>query len=210
MFCHGTQIMGNSRICHCLLFHEHGAKANFMQPFCLSRKLLRYTHTLGLNITMKSWAESLALMNVIMHGPYLKRMQLLCVIWRYRLWAACPCLSRFAVALSSAWSWFTAHELVLNIAIWNLFAQFKFSVYGQTQTYIHMRFALQSASVGLAQARPKYCFFKFVTWLCAEAITEPAILWCYKCFLNCGILNEQSIAEYLYETESCGGSRWML
>ena len=130
--------------------------------------------------------------------------------WRYRLWAACPCLSRFAVAPSLAWSWFTAHELVLNIAIWNPFAQFKFSVYGQTQTYIHTRFALQSTSVGLSQARPKYCFFKFVTWLCAEAITEPAILWCYKCFLNCGILNEQSIAEYLYETESCGGSRWML
>jgi len=24
MFCHGTQIMDNSRICYCLLFHEHG------------------------------------------------------------------------------------------------------------------------------------------------------------------------------------------
>ena len=24
MFCHGTQIMNNSRICCCLLFHEHG------------------------------------------------------------------------------------------------------------------------------------------------------------------------------------------
>ena len=24
MFCHGTQIMDNSRIFHCLLFHEHG------------------------------------------------------------------------------------------------------------------------------------------------------------------------------------------
>ena len=43
MFCHGTQIMDNSRICHCLLFHEHG-KQNFVQPFCLSRKLLRYTN----------------------------------------------------------------------------------------------------------------------------------------------------------------------
>ena len=43
MFCHGTQIMDNSRICHCLLFHEHG-KQNFVQPFRLSRKLLRYTH----------------------------------------------------------------------------------------------------------------------------------------------------------------------
>ena len=44
--CHGTQIKGfmdNSRICHCLLFHEHG-KQNFVQPFRLPRKLLRYTH----------------------------------------------------------------------------------------------------------------------------------------------------------------------
>ena len=38
------------------------------------------THTLGLNFTTKSRAESLVLMSVIMHGPYLKRMQLLCVI----------------------------------------------------------------------------------------------------------------------------------
>jgi len=63
------------------------------------------THTFGLNFTMKSWAEFLApFMSVIMHGPYLKRTQLLCVIWRYRLWAACPCLSWFTVTLSSAWS----------------------------------------------------------------------------------------------------------
>ena len=33
----------NLRICHCLLFHEHG-KQNFVQPFLWSRKLLRYTH----------------------------------------------------------------------------------------------------------------------------------------------------------------------
>ena len=43
MFCHSTQTMDNSRICHCLLFHEHG-KQNFVQPFCLSRKVLRCTH----------------------------------------------------------------------------------------------------------------------------------------------------------------------
>ena len=40
MFCHGTQIMENSRICHCLLFHEHG-KQNFVQPHLRSSKLLR-------------------------------------------------------------------------------------------------------------------------------------------------------------------------
>ena len=75
MFCHGTQIMDNSRICHCLLIHEHG-KQNFVQPFRLSRKLLRYTHA-----WTKLHNESLVpFMNVIMHGPYLKQTQLLCVI----------------------------------------------------------------------------------------------------------------------------------
>ena len=44
MFCHGTQIMDNSRICHCLLFREHG-KQKLVQPFLQSRKLLRYTQT---------------------------------------------------------------------------------------------------------------------------------------------------------------------
>ena len=60
------------------------------------------THMLGLhvNFTMKSWAESSELMSVIMHGPYLKQTQLLCVIWRYRLWAACSCLSWSTVAFS--------------------------------------------------------------------------------------------------------------
>ena len=38
-----TQTMDDSRICHCLLFHEHG-KQNFMQPFLRSTKLLRWTH----------------------------------------------------------------------------------------------------------------------------------------------------------------------
>ena len=33
----------NSRICHCLLFHECG-KQNFVQPFLRSWKLIRYTH----------------------------------------------------------------------------------------------------------------------------------------------------------------------
>ena len=27
MFCHGTQTMHNSRVCHCLLFHEHGEQS---------------------------------------------------------------------------------------------------------------------------------------------------------------------------------------
>ena len=66
----------NHGICHCLLFHEHG-KQIFVQPFlrCL-------------------WVS------LYMHGLYLERTQLLCVIWRYHLWAACLCLSWSTVAFS--------------------------------------------------------------------------------------------------------------
>jgi len=49
---------------------------------------------------LKSWAGSLELMGIIMHGPYLKRNQLLCMIWQYCLWAPCPCLSWSAVTFS--------------------------------------------------------------------------------------------------------------
>jgi len=85
--------------------HEHG-KQNFMQPFRLSRKLQHYTHAwTKLHKEVVSWLISGAIyMSVIMHGPYLKRTQLLCVICWYHLWAACPCLSWSAVALSSVWS----------------------------------------------------------------------------------------------------------
>ena len=43
LFCHGTETIGYSRICHCLLFHEY-SKQNSVQPFLRLRKLLRYTH----------------------------------------------------------------------------------------------------------------------------------------------------------------------
>ena len=88
------------------------------------------THTLGLNFTMKSWGESLALMSIIMHGHNLKWTQLLWVIWRYRVWAACPCLSWSTVAYSrsiglaldiegSIVSPFTKHEFGLAcVKIW--------------------------------------------------------------------------------------------
>ena len=78
-------------------WHEH-CKQNFVQP--LVNEATTATHALGLNFTMKSWAESSELMSVIIHGPYLKLTQLLCVIWQYRLWAACPCLSWSAVAFN--------------------------------------------------------------------------------------------------------------
>ena len=83
--------------------------------------------------------------------------QLLCVIWRYHLWAACPCLSWFTVAFSrsiiveldSEWSitsTFTQNVRALaHVQIWNVrapwypFIQFKFLVYGLTyRTYIHV------------------------------------------------------------------------
>ena len=72
--------MDNSRICHHLVFHDRG-KQNFVQPFLRSRKLLRLpTHTLGLNFTLTLWAHLWHLWVFIMHGPYLKRTQLLCMI----------------------------------------------------------------------------------------------------------------------------------
>ena len=109
MFCRGTQTMDNNRICHWLLFHEHG-KQNFGSHF--SGQGSYYDYTLGLNFTIKSRAESL----VIMHGPYLKLTQLLCVVWQYRLWAASPCLS---------WS-SSLHQidncalLLARVQIWNV------------------------------------------------------------------------------------------
>ena len=54
-------------------------------------------------------------MSVIMHGPYLKRTQLLCVIWQYHLWAACPCLSWITAALSLAWSSSTNMNLFIHV-----------------------------------------------------------------------------------------------
>ena len=71
-------------------------KQNSVQPFLQSGKLLAMA--LGLNFTMKSWTECLAC--IIMHSPYLKQTQLLCVIWRYCLWAASPCLSWSTFAFS--------------------------------------------------------------------------------------------------------------
>ena len=111
------------------------------------------THTLGLNFTKKYWAKSLTLMSVIMHGSYLKRTQLLCVIWWYCLWPACACLSFHRREVSSPNIVKCIHEFVwARVQIWNPFAQFKFSVYGHTQTYTRIKQC--SHAVGLAQAHP--------------------------------------------------------
>ena len=119
MFCHSTQTMENSRFCHCLLFLEHG-KQNFVQPFLQSRKLLQL-HTLRLNFTMKSWAESLALLSVIIHGPYMKQTQLLGVGWLHHLWAAYPCLSWSTVAMRAlTWVIFTPGFFHTDTALWQV------------------------------------------------------------------------------------------
>ena len=120
--------------------------------FSIQGSYYGYTlHTLGLNFTMKSWAESLALMSVIMHGPYLKWTQLLYVIWRYRLWAACPSLSwsageeldseRSIVSISRESSSMCTCP---NLKCTYPFVQLKISIYSHTQTDIHMRLAMQS------------------------------------------------------------------
>ena len=81
LFCHGTQAMYNSRICHCLLLYEHG-RQNFMQPFLRPRKLL-WLHTCLDCFTMKWWAESLTLMSVDYAWPLpANSSQLLCMICR--------------------------------------------------------------------------------------------------------------------------------
>ena len=88
MFCHGTQTMGFVTVC-CSM----GTVSKILcSHFSDKGRYYGCTHA-GLNFTMKSGAESLVLMSVIMHGPYLKQTQLLCMIWQYCLWAACPCLS---------------------------------------------------------------------------------------------------------------------
>ena len=54
-----------------------------------------YTHAwTKLHNEVMSW------MSVIMHGSYLRQTPLLCMIWRYCLWAAWHCLSWSAVAFS--------------------------------------------------------------------------------------------------------------
>ena len=143
MFCHsGTQTMDNSRICHCLLFHEHG-KQNFVQPLLWSRKLLRYTHTwTKLHNEVMSWMSCTYVCHL--PGPYLKQTQLLCVIWQDRLWAAFPSLSWFAVSFSRSigmeldsersivWTFMREFSTCANLKCTYPFVQFKFSVYGHT------------------------------------------------------------------------------
>ena len=99
--------------------------------------------------------------DVIIHGPYLKQTQLLFVIWRHRLWTACPCLSLSAV-ISIGVSSSTEHEFALaRVQIWTSVRSIEiFGIWPQAskqaskQADIHMHVQCNHASVGLAQARP--------------------------------------------------------
>ena len=91
-----------------LSYNDH--TTNFVQPFLWSRKATKATHTLGLNCTMKLWAESLVLMSVGFAQP-LPEVNANSVCDLHRLWTACPCLSWSVVAIraltSSFWPFFT-------------------------------------------------------------------------------------------------------
>ena len=148
-------------------------KQYFMQPFLRSMKLLRYTHAL----TLKLWAEFLALMSVDHAWTCLKRTQLQYVICT--VWTACPCLSWSAVAMRAlTWVIFvpqashrrcalvvplhrwpiTCTKLPEDVrASWNInfkCAYLKFTVYSHKRIH-NFRMQCSHASVGLAQAGPK-------------------------------------------------------
>ena len=84
----------------CLLFHECG-KQNFTDV-AGQRSYYDYTHAwTKLPMTLKLWAKLLALMSVDYAWP-LPEVNSTTVRNLYHLWAACPCLSWSAVALTWA------------------------------------------------------------------------------------------------------------
>ena len=135
---------------------------NFMQPFLRSTKLLlsTHTHTLGLNFT-NCHELNLWRLDVIIYGPYLKRTQLLCVIWRYRLWAACLCLSWSAVVFSRSIGVEFVTEHFSTCANFKFFASvrsIKFLIYGHKQaskqTYIHTHMSCNAITLVWGSLRP--------------------------------------------------------
>ena len=136
-------------------------------------------YTLGLNFTMESWAESLALMSVIIHGPYgfhLKQTQLLCVIWQYRLWAVCPCLSWSLVAFSRSIS----VELVRGLArvkIWNV-SICSIQILGHTYVSRHTHVSCNAVSLvwgllSLAQTNSRWAYIPDETTCQQHLLTKP-------------------------------------
>ena len=109
------------------------------------------THTLGLNFTIKSWAESLALMSVIMHGPYLKRTQLLCVIWRSMTICEQPALVCHGSQSRFHRTWICFSNFEIHSLIYDMWPQADIHTYIHTYTRVKQ---CSHASVGLAQVRP--------------------------------------------------------
>ena len=151
--------MDNSRICHCCWITNMISK-NFVQWF----GSYYATHMLRLTFTISPTthdSESLMLMSVIMHGPYLKWTQLLFVIWRHCLRTACPCLS-LSVVVSIGVSSSTQHEFALaRVQIWT--SVHSTEIFGiwpqaskQASRHTHAHAQCSHASVGLAQAHPNH------------------------------------------------------
>ena len=136
--CHGTQITDNSRICHCLLFHEHG-KQNFMQQFHLSRKLLRYTHTwTKLHNNVMSWISGAYECHYAWSLPEVNATTV-CDLTVLSVGS----LPLSVMVCSCA---FTEHGFVLaHVQIWNPFAHLNFRYMATSRhTYIHTHQAMQS------------------------------------------------------------------
>ena len=107
-----------------------------------------------------SWIFGAYGYDVIIYGLYLKRTQLLCVIWRYCLWVAYPCLSRSAVVFirSICVEFVTCANLkcmCFHIHSFNLNLRYNYG-HNQASRHTHAHAQCSHASVGLAQAHPNY------------------------------------------------------
>ena len=136
-------------ICHCLLFHKHD-KQNFMQPFHLSRKLLRYTHAwTTLHNKVMSWIS----------GAY--ECHYACPLPEANATTVCDLTVLSVSSLPSSVMVHSRAFIGVELVHWtgiclstcanlkSVCSQFKFLVYGHTQTYTCIK-QCSHASVGLA------------------------------------------------------------
>ena len=143
--------MDDSRICHCLLLRHERGKQYFVQPFLRSVKLLR------LHVTLKLWAEFVALMHGCRLCMDLPEANSTTVRDLYCLWPDCLChacvifvprASRrrctLAVAFTDATAGWAYRVLARNyprtFGLHEIFkcAHLKFTVYGRKQTYTQL------------------------------------------------------------------------
>ena len=137
LFCHGTQIMDNSRIsfvtvCCSMSMVSKTSCSHFCGQGSYSTST---THTLGLNFTIKLWAEFLAPLWVSL---------CMTLTWSERNYFAwfdgTVCEQPALVCHGSPQSRFYRRGVsslnmkfvLARVQIWNPFAQFKFWVYGHT------------------------------------------------------------------------------